>query len=202
MTDGRHRVPRPVVPFAPRIMSKKKSVTVPASPGGSAKQKGGGKKSGEKKSAAAGFKSIAENRKAKFQYEVIDSVECGLVLMGSEVKSMRDGKLSLDEAYIRVQRGELWLIGADIGHYFNAGLWNHDPRRPRKLLLHAREFERFAGLAKERGLTLIPLKVYFNERGFAKCVMGLVRGKKLHDKRETIKKRDTERGLQRAMRAR
>ncbi len=115
---------------------------------------------------------------------------------------MRDGKLSLDEAYIRVNKNELWLIGADIGHYSNAGMWNHDPRRPRKLLVHAREYDNFAGKAHERGLTLIPLRVYFNERGIAKCVMGLVKGKKLHDKRETLKKRDSDRGLQRAMRGR
>lgn len=184
-------------------MPKKKSVTLPATPGTAAKKPSGGKKSGGKKTAVgAGFKSIAENRKAKFQYELIDSIECGMALMGSEVKSMREGKLSLDEAYIRVQQGELWLIGSDIGHYHNAGMWNHDPRRPRKLLLHAREFESFAGMARERGLTLIPLRVYFNERGIAKCVMGLVRGKKLHDKRETIKKREAERGLQRVMRKR
>ena len=125
-----------------------------------------------------------------------------MMLMGSEVKSMREGKLSLDEAHIRVKDRELWLIGADIGHYNNAGMWNHDPRRPRKLLLHAREFDKFAGRAHERGLTLIPLRVYFNQRGLAKCVMGLVKGKKLHDKRESLKKRDSDRGLQRAMRRR
>lgn len=182
-------------------MSKKKSVTVAAPKGTSAK---GGKSGGGKKSKAAdpGFKIVAENRKAKFRYELIDSIECGMMLMGSEVKSMREGKISLDEAYIRVKGGELWLIGSDIAHYNNAGMWNHDPRRPRKLLIHRREFSQFAGLAHERGLTLIPLRVYFNERGIAKCVMGLVRGKKLHDKRESIKERDTQRGLQRAMRGR
>ena len=189
-------------------MSKKKSVTLAApvgksTPGGKSIKSGG--KSGAKKPAKkpdAVFKTIAENRKAKFRYEIIDSVECGLALMGSEVKSMREGKLSLDEAYVRVKGKELWLIGADISHYNNAGMWNHDPRRPRKLLLHAREFDQFAGAALERGLTLIPLRAYFNERGFAKCVMGLVRGKKLHDKREVIKERETQRGLQRAMRRR
>ncbi|MFG0263059.1 MAG: SsrA-binding protein SmpB [Novipirellula sp. JB048] len=164
------------------------------------------KKNKKTKKRAAGKKSepaftiVSENRKAKHRYELLDSVECGLMLMGSEVKSMRDGKMSLDEAYIRVKDGELWLIGSDIAHYKNAGMWNHDPRRPRKLLVHAREFDKFAGRAHERGLTLIPLRVYFNARGIAKCVMGLVKGKKLHDKRETLKKRDTERGLQRAMR--
>ena len=181
-------------------MSKKKSVTVAAPKGTSAKGgKSGGKKS---KPADTGFKIVAENRKAKFRYELIDSIECGMMLMGSEVKSMREGKISLDEAYIRVKNGELWLIGSDIAHYNNAGMWNHDPRRPRKLLLHRREYAQFSGLAHERGLTLIPLRVYFNERGIAKCVMGLVRGKKLHDKRESIKERDTQRGLQRAIRGR
>jgi SsrA-binding protein len=145
---------------------------------------------------------VSENRKARHRYEVLDSVECGIMLMGSEVKSMREGKLSLDEAHIRVQDKALWLVGADIAHYNNAGMWNHDPRRPRKLLVHAREFDKFAGRAHERGLTLIPLRVYFNDRGIAKCVMGLVKGKKLHDKRETLKKRDSDRGLQRAMRRR
>lgn len=148
------------------------------------------------------FTPVAENRKARHRYEILDTLECGMMLIGSEVKSMREGKLSLDEAYIRVKDSELWLIGADIAHYNNAGKWNHDPRRPRKLLIHAREFEKFAGKAHERGLTLVPLKVYFTERGIAKCVMALVKGKKLHDKRETLKRRDTERGLQRAMRAR
>ena len=179
-------------------MSKKKNATVVTAKGVA------GKKAGKQKKAAAapGFQAVAENRKAKFRYELIDSVECGMVLMGSAVKSIREGKMSLDEAYIRAKGSELWLIGADIAHYNNAGMWNHDPRRPRKLLIHSREFAQFAGLAHERGLTLVPLRVYFNERGLAKCVMGLVRGKKLHDKREAIKQRDTDRGLQRAMRGR
>ncbi len=180
-------------------MSKKKSVTLSTGKGAGGKS---GKSAGKKPKTEPGFKPVAENRKAKFRYELIDSIECGMVLMGSEVKSMREGKLSLDEAYIRVKGNELWLIGADIAHYNNAGMWNHDPRRPRKLLIHAREFGQFAGLAHERGLTLVPLRVYFTDRGLAKCVMGLVKGKKLHDKREAIKERDTKRGLQRAMRGR
>lgn len=166
-----------------------------------AKKKKTTKKSGGKKTQP-NLTMVSENRKARHRYEILDSIECGMMLMGSEVKSMRDGKLSLDEAHIRIQKKELWLVGSDIGHYANAGMWNHDPRRPRKLLVHAREFEKFAGRAHERGLTLIPLRVYFNERGIAKCVMGLVKGKKLHDKRETLKKRDADRGLQRAMRKR
>ncbi|MGI9473387.1 MAG: SsrA-binding protein SmpB [Rubripirellula sp.] len=161
-----------------------------------------GKKRSGKKKPGPQLTNVAENRKARHRYEVLDSVECGMMLMGSEVKSMREGNLSLDEAYIRVKDGELWLTGADVAHYKNAGMWNHDPRRPRKLLVHAREFEKFAGRAHERSLTLIPLRVYFNDRGIAKCVMGLVKGKKLHDKRESLKKRDADRGLQRAMRRR
>ena len=164
--------------------------------------KSSGKKGSGKNKPDPQLTNVAENRKARHRYEVLDSVECGMMLMGSEVKSMREGKLSLDEAYIRVKDGELWLIGADVAHYKNAGMWNHDPRRPRKLLVHAREFDKFAGRAHERSLTLIPLRVYFNARGIAKCVMGLVKGKKLHDKRETLKKRDADRGLQRAMRRR
>ncbi len=167
-------------------------------------KKKGGKKAGKAsgKQAAASTTPVAENRKAKFRYEILDSIECGMMLRGSEVKSMREGKLSLDEAHIRVTNGELWLVGADLAQYNNAGLWNHDPRRPRKLLVHHKEFNKFSGRAFERGLTLIPLRVYFNDRGIAKCVMGLVKGKKIHDKRETLKKRDTEMGLKRAMRSR
>lgn len=155
-----------------------------------------------KRKADSGITLVSENRKARHQYEILDSVECGLMLMGSEVKSLRDGKLSLNEAYIREQQGELWLVGADIAHYTNAGMWNHDPRRVRKLLLHKRERDDFAGRAHERGLTLIPLRIYFNARGLAKCVMGLAKGKKLHDKRQTIKDRESKRELQRTMRGR
>ncbi len=159
-------------------------------------------KGGGKAKRDAGITLVSENRKARHEYEILDSVECGMVLMGSEVKSLRDGKLSLNEAYIRQQQDELWLIGADIAHYANAGMWNHDPRRARKLLLHKRERDKFAGRAHERGLTLVPLRVYFNARGLAKCVMGLAKGKKLHDKRQAMRDRETKRGLQRAMRGR
>jgi SsrA-binding protein len=167
-----------------------------------AKKKSNSKSGGGRKGKDSNLTMVAENRKARHRFEILDSIECGMMLMGSEVKSMREGKLSLDEAYIRVKDHELWLIGADIAHYNNAGMWNHDPRRPRKLLVHHREYDKFAGRAHERGLTLVPLRVYFNERGIAKCVMGLAKGKKLHDKRESLKKRDADRGLQRAMRRR
>ena len=179
-------------------MSKKKGKATPTDSGGNKKKAGRGKA----KPAEPRVTMVAENRKAKFKYEIIDQLECGMDLRGSEVKSLREGKLSIEEAHIRVVGNELWLVGSDIGPYNNAGLWNHDARRQRKLLMHARERDTFAGAVAERGLTLVPLRVYFNARGLAKCVMGLVRGKKMHDKRETLKKRDTERGLQQAMRRR
>lgn len=144
-------------------------------------------------------KSVAENRRAYHKFEVIESLECGLMLVGSEVKSLRDGKLSLAEAYGRVKGGEVWLIGADIPVYPQANRMNHDPKRPRKLLLHQLEITKFANQAHEKGLTLVPLKVYF-KKGRAKLLLGLCRGKKLHDKRESLKKADSQRQIQRAMR--
>jgi len=154
------------------------------------------------KTAAAGptHKMIAENRKARHRFEVLETVECGLVLRGTEVKSLRDSKCSLDEAYGRVQQGDLWLIGCDIPEYKPACIWNHEPTRPRKMLLHRRELLRISGKASEKGLTLVPLKLYFNDRGRAKCVIGLCKGLKMHDKREVMKKNDAQREIQRAMR--
>jgi SsrA-binding protein len=158
---------------------------------------------GEKKGGKAALpevKVVSENRKARFRFEVLDSLECGIQLTGSEVKSLRDGKLSLDEAYARVKDGEAWLVGADIAEYPQATLWNHPPKRPRKLLMRREELHKFANKAHEKGLTLVPLKVYFNARGLAKVLLGLCRGKKLHDKRESLKKADTQREIDRAMR--
>ena len=146
-------------------------------------------------------RSIANNRRARHQYEVIDTLECGLALVGSEVKSLRAGHLSLEEAYGRVKGDEVWLMGADIPEYSHASRMNHEPKRPRKMLLHRREISKFARLAHEKGLTLVPLKMYF-KGGKAKVLMGLCRGKKSHDKREAIKKADAQRGLQRALRGR
>lgn len=143
---------------------------------------------------------VSENRKARFRFEILDTLECGIQLTGSEVKSLRDGKLSLDEAYARVKEGEVWLVGADIAEYPQATLWNHVPKRPRKLLLRRDEKRKFAGLAHEKGLTLVPLKVYFNARGLAKVQLGLCRGKKLHDKRESLKTADSKREIARALR--
>jgi SsrA-binding protein len=132
---------------------------------------------------------------------VLDTLECGIVLVGSEVKSLRAGKVSLDEAYGRVRADEVWLVGCDIQEYVEANRFNHNPRRPRKLLLHRREIRRFAQQAYERGLTLVPLKMYF-KGGRAKVLMGLCRGRQKHDKREAMKKAEARRDIQRLMRRR
>jgi SsrA-binding protein len=147
-------------------------------------------------------KLITENRKARHKFEVLDTLECGLALAGSEVKSLRAGHISLDEAYGRVREGEIWLVGCDIPEYPQATVWNHEPKRPRKMLIHRREMKKFANQAHEKGLTLVPLKLYFNERGVAKVLLGLCRGKQLHDKREAMKKADTQRDLARMLRGR
>ena len=144
---------------------------------------------------------IAENRKARRNFEIIDTLECGIALRGSEVKSLRAGKVSLDEAYGRIRDNEVWLIGCDIAEYSHANVMNHEPRRPRKLLLHRREIRKFASKAFERGLTLVPLKMYFKS-GRAKVLMGVGRGRKLFDKREKLKKETLKRDMDRAMRGR
>ena len=124
------------------------------------------------------------------------------MLLGSEVKSLREGHISLDEAYVRVRSGELWLVSADIPEYKQATIWNHEPRRPRKLLAQAAQIRKLAVRANEMGLTLIPLRVYFNERGLVKLMVGVGKGKKVHDKRQTLKTADMKRQIDRAMRAR
>ena len=157
------------------------------------------KKTAAKKTEPAG-KLVADNRKARFNYEILDSLECGIQLQGSEVKSLRNGKLSLEEAYARVKDGEVWLMGADIAEYPQATLWNHLPKRPRKLLMKREQIRKFADQAHEKGLTLVPLKVYFTPRGVAKVLLGLCKGKKLHDKRESLKQAESKRDIARAMR--
>lgn len=147
-------------------------------------------------------KLVAENRKALFKYDVLDTLECGVALTGSEVKTLRSGKISLDESYARVREGEVWLVNCDIPEYKQAGIWNHPPKRPRKLLMHRSEVRKFAGKAHEKGLTLVPLKVYFNARGLAKIILGLCHGRKLHDKREVLKKADAKREIDRRTRGR
>jgi len=142
---------------------------------------------------------VAENRKARHEYEVIDTLECGIALVGSEVKSLRAGRMSLDEAYGRVDGREVWLLGCDIPEYEKANRLNHVPKRPRKLLLHRREIVRFAGQALEKGLTLVPLKMYFKD-GRVKVLMGIGRGRKLHDKREKLKAATAKRDIDAALR--
>jgi SsrA-binding protein len=132
---------------------------------------------------------------------VLETLECGIVLVGSEVKSLRKGTISLDEGYGRVKEGEVWLIGCDIAEYSQANQFNHEPKRPRKLLMHRREVKKFASRAYEQGLTLVPLKMYFKE-GRAKVLLGICRGRKLYDKREVLKKRTMQRDIGRAMRGR
>lgn len=144
---------------------------------------------------------IAENRKARHNFQVLDTLECGIALVGSEVKSLRAGQLSLDEAYGRVEGDEVWLVGCNIPEYTFANALNHEPKRRRKLLLHRREIRKFAGQAYEKGLTLVPLKMYFKE-GRAKVLLGICRGKKMFDKRESLKKKAMQRDIDRAMRRR
>ncbi len=142
---------------------------------------------------------IAQNRRARHEYEVVDTLECGIMLVGSEVKSLRKGTISLDEAYGQVKQGEVWLLGCEIAEYVEANRFNHNPRRPRKLLMHRREIKKFAGRAHEKGLTLVPLKMYFKE-GRAKVLIGICRGRQLHDKRDALKKKTVQREMDRAMR--
>ena len=145
--------------------------------------------------------TVATNRKARHEYEVLEKLECGIALVGSEVKSLRAGHASIDEAYGRMKKGEVWLVGADIQEYRNAADQNHEPKRWRKLLMHRREIAKFAARAYEKNLTLVPLKLYF-KRGRAKLLLGLCRGKKTYDKRESLKKKDMQRDIDRALRRR
>jgi SsrA-binding protein len=147
------------------------------------------------------FKVVSENRKARFNYEIGDKFEAGIALTGSEVKSLRSGKATIAESYADPKNGELWLINANIPEYLQAGPFNnHAPKRPRRLLLHHREIDRLSNAVEREGMTIVPLKLYFNERGRAKIEIALARGKKLHDKRETLKKRSWERERGRLMR--
>lgn len=142
------------------------------------------------------FKVVADNRKARFNYEIGETFEAGIALTGTEVKSLRVGKATIAESYADAKDGEIWLVNANIPEYLQASRFNHTPKRPRKLLLHQREIHKLAIAVDREGMTLIPLKLYFNEKGRAKVELALARGKKLHDKRETEKRRswDRERG--------
>jgi SsrA-binding protein len=147
------------------------------------------------------FKVVSENRRARFNYEIGDTYEAGIALTGSEVKSLRTGKATIAESYADSKGGELWLINANIPEYLQAGPFNnHTPKRARRLLLHQREIDKLAAGVEREGMTIVPLKLYFNEKGRAKIEIALARGKKLHDKRETERKRSWEREKGRLMR--
>lgn len=135
-------------------------------------------------------KVVAENRKARFNYEILDTYEAGIVLMGTEVKSLREGKANIAESYASDEDGEIWLVNSYLPEYLQANRFNHEPRRRRKLLLSGREIGRLRTGINREGMTLIPMKIYFNDQGRAKLELALAKGKKLHDKRETEKERD------------
>ena len=142
----------------------------------------------------------ADNRRARFNYEIGQTFEAGLALTGTEVKSLREGRSNITDSYAGEHGGELWLYNAYIPEYLQANRFQHETRRPRKLLLHRNEINRLAGAVQREGLTVVPLKIYFNDRGRAKVELALARGKKLHDKRETAKKRDWSREKGRLLR--
>jgi SsrA-binding protein len=143
---------------------------------------------------------VAHNRKARFNYFIDETFEAGLALTGTEVKSLRQGKATIAESYADARGGEIWLINSNIPEYLQANRFNHTPKRPRKLLLHRRQINKLVGAVEREGMTLIPLKLYFNEKGRAKIELALARGKKLYDKREVQKKRSWERERGRLMR--
>ncbi|WP_299861387.1 SsrA-binding protein SmpB [uncultured Hoeflea sp.] len=147
-------------------------------------------------------KIVAENRKARFNYEIVDTFEAGLVLTGTEVKSLREGKANIAESYANEEGGEMWLINSYVPEYLQANRFNHETRRRRKILLKSREIARLGQAVQRDGMTLVPLKIYFNDKGRAKLELALARGKKLHDKRETQKQRDWNRQKSRLLRER
>jgi SsrA-binding protein len=147
-------------------------------------------------------KTVAENRKARFSYEVMDTYEAGLALTGTEVKSLREGHANIQESYASSEDGEIWLINSYIPEYLQGNRFNHEPRRRRKLLLHKKEMSRLSQAVEREGMTMVPLKIYFNDRGRAKLLLAVARGKKLHDKRETEKKRDWNREKSRLLKER
>src|SRR3990170_812914 len=148
------------------------------------------------------YRVVAQNRRARFDYEIVETLEVGIILMGSEVKSLRLGTSSINESFAGEMEGEIFLFNANIPEYLQANRFNHEPKRPRKLLLHRKQINKLMGAVDRDGMTLIPLKLYFNERGRAKLLLAVAKGKKLHDKRESEKKRDWSREKGRLLRAR
>jgi len=150
---------------------------------------------------AAAQRVIADNRKARHDYHILDSWEAGLVLLGTEVKAIREGRVNLRDSYARVERGEVWLLNVHISPYSHTGYARHDERRQRKLLLHEHEIRKLAGRVAEKGLTLVPLQMYF-KNGRVKVQLALAKGKQAHDKRETIRRREIDRETRAAVKAR
>jgi SsrA-binding protein len=148
-----------------------------------------------------GEKLIADNRRARHEYELLERVEAGLVLLGTEVKALREGRATIQRAFADVRGDEIWLVGANIAAYDKGGFANHDPERDRKLLLHRREIDRLRGRVQEKGLTLVPTRLYFKD-GRAKVELALARGKELRDKRTDIAKREADRQIERALKSR
>ena len=145
-------------------------------------------------------KIVAENRRARFDYHIDETFEAGIALTGTEVKSLRFGEGSIAESYAEVKNGETWLINSNVPEFSHGNRFNHEPKRPRKLLLHRREVDRLQGAVERKGMTLVPLSIYFNGRGRAKVELALAKGKNVADKRATIKERDWKRDQQRIMR--
>ena len=146
------------------------------------------------------LKTAAANRRARFNYEIGQTYEAGIALKGTEVKSLREGRSNIADSYAGERDGEMWLYNAYIPEYLYANRFNHETRRPRKLLLHKREISRMASAVQREGMTVVPLRIYFNDQGRAKVELALARGKKLHDKRDTEKKRDWDREKGRLLR--
>lgn len=144
--------------------------------------------------------SVSYNRKARFEYTIEEEFEAGMVLVGTEVKSLRDGRTNVADAYAGPKGDEIWLFNLHIGEYAGGNRFNHEPTRPRKLLLHKKQIKKLLGRLKVKGTTLVPLSIYFNSRGIAKIKLGLAQGKKLYEKRDTIKERDWKRDQARIMR--
>ena len=145
------------------------------------------------------YDTVCRNRKAAFRFEILEQFECGIMLRGTEVKSLRDKNSSIEEAYARVEDDELWLIGSHIAAYTFAHAQNHEPLRRRKLLIHAREIRKLRPQVEQKGLTMVPMRIYFNERGIAKVTVALCRGKSLGDKRRTLQTREHKREMDRAL---
>ena len=153
-----------------------------------------------KKKPKHGGQNVVQNKTARFRYEILERMECGMALKGTEVKSLRNRQASLEEAFARIQGEELWLFGCHINLYTEGNVQNHEPTRPRKLLAHKREIRKWIPQVKAKGLTIVPLDIHFNTRGLAKITLALVRGKTFADKRQDIRKREHKREIERALR--